>query len=253
MAMHVLQYTVLLEQDEWVAMNLESNTLGDSDLAPHPESEVVRIERPTLHNVVVSRIRDMIIEGQLPSGVRIHEGRVGDQLGVSRTPLREALKVLANEGLVELIPNRGATVRKLTAKEVRDMLDVLASLEDLAGSLTCQNASDAGIREVRRLHEEMLKCYSARNRLEYFKLNQQIHSALISLSGNESLALVHDLLQSRMKQIRYLGHRANDQWAAAVADHEDMIGALEARDGPRLSKAMVNHLARTWDRIKNAI
>jgi DNA-binding GntR family transcriptional regulator len=236
-----------------VAMNLGSNTLGDRDLVPQPESEVARIERPTLHNVVVSRIRDMIIEGQLPTGVRIHEGRVGEQLGVSRTPLREALKVLANEGLVELIPNRGATVRKLTAKEVRDMLDVLATLEELAGSLTCQNASDADIQEVRRLHDEMLQFYSAHNRLEYFKRNQQIHSALISLSGNASLAMVHDILQSRMKQIRYLGHRTEDQWAAAVADHEDMIGALEARDGQRLSNAMVTHLARTWERIKNAI
>jgi DNA-binding GntR family transcriptional regulator len=251
--MHVLQYATLLEWDGLMAMKLEANTMSDTDLVPPPESEVVRIERPTLHNVVVSRIRDMIIEGQLPSGVRIHEGRVGEQLGVSRTPLREALKVLANEGLVELIPNRGAKVRKLTAKEVQDMLAVLATLEELAGSLTCQNASDAGIREVRRLHDEMLAFYTARNRLEYFKRNQQIHSALISLSGNESLALVHDLLQSRMKQIRYLGHRAEAQWAAAVADHEDMIGALEARDGRRLSAAMVNHLARTWDRIKNVI
>lgn len=234
-------------------MNLESNTLGDTVVVPHPESEVARIERPTLHNVVVSRLRDMIIEGQLPSGVRIHEGRVGEQLGVSRTPLREALKVLANEGLVELIPNRGATVRKLTAKEVRDMLDVLATLEELAGLLTCQNASDADIQDVRRLHEEMLQFYAARDRLPYFKRNQQIHSALISLSGNASLAMVHDMLQSRMKQIRYLGHRTEDQWAAAVADHEDMIAALETRDGQRLSSAMVNHLARTWDRIKNAI
>ena len=102
----------------------------------------------------------------------------------------------------------------------------------------------------------MTRCCSfiaSRNRLEYFKRNQQIHSALISLSGNASLAMVHDILQSRMKQIRFLGHRTDDQWAAAVADHEDMIAALEARDGQRLSSALVSHLARTWERIKNAI
>ena len=234
-------------------MNLELKPLGSKDSVPLPESEVARIERPTLHNVVVSRIRDMIIEGQLPSGVRIHEGQLGQQLGVSRTPLREALKVLANEGLVELIPNRGATVRKLTAKDVKDMLIVQGSLERLAGPMTCENASDEDIREVRRLHDEMLAYYSAGDRLQYFKRNQQIHTALIALTGNESLALVHDILQSRMKRIRYLGHRSDEQWAAAVADHEDMIGALEARDGQRLSSAMVNHLTRTWDRVQNAI
>ena len=234
-------------------MNLELNKLGLKDTVPLPESEVVRIERPTLHNVVVSRIRDMIIEGQLPAGGRIHEGQLGQQLGVSRTPLREALKVLANEGLVELIPNRGATVRKLTTKDVKDMLTVLGSLENLAGPMTCENASDEDIREVRRLHDEMLKYYSAGDRLQYFKRNQQIHTALISLSGNESLALVYDILQSRMKRIRYLGHRTDEQWAAAVADHEDMIGALEARDSQRLASAMVSHVSRTWDRVQNAI
>lgn len=236
-----------------MAINLELNSLDLADEASLAEPEVARIERPTLHNVVVSRLRDMIIEGQLPAGVRIHEGQVGQQLGVSRTPLREALKVLATEGLVELIPNRGATVRQLTAKDVKDMLTVLGSLENLAGPMTCQNAGEQEIREVRRLHEEMLTFYASRDRLQYFKRNQQIHAALILLSGNESLALVHDILQSRMKRIRYLGHRTNEQWAAAVADHEDMIGALEARDGARLSAAMVNHLARTWERVQNAI
>ena len=234
-------------------MNNDLNTWASQNGAPPLEAEVARIERPTLHNVVVSRIRDMIIEGQLPSGVRIHEGQVGAQLGVSRTPLREALKVLATEGLVELIPSRGAIVRKLTAKDAKDMLDVLSTLEQLAGSMTCQAASDADIREVRRLHNEMLKLYQARNRLQYFKLNQQIHSALISLSGNDSLALVHDILQSRMKRIRYIGDQTDDSWSSAVHDHEEMIDALEARDGPRLSAAMVNHLAQTWDRVEHAI
>jgi DNA-binding GntR family transcriptional regulator len=89
--------------------------------------------------------------------------------------------------------------------------------------------------------------------LRYFKRNQQIHSALISLSGNESLALVHDILQSRMKRIRFLDDQRDETWSAAVTDHEEMIQALEARDGSRLSAAMVDHLSKTWDRVKIAI
>ena len=234
-------------------MNDELNALAVSDEVSFGEPEVARIERPTLHNVVVSRLRDMIIEGQLPVGVRIHEGQVGLQLGVSRTPLREALKVLATEGLVELIPSRGAFVRKLTVKDAHDMLAVLSSLEDLAGPMTCLNASDEEIRELRRLHEEMLRFYAARDRLQYFKRNQQIHSLLISLSGNESLALVHDILQSRMKRIRYIGDQKDESWSAAVREHEEMIAALEARDGARLSSAMVGHLAGSWERIHSEI
>ena len=134
-------------------------------------SEVIPIERPTLHAIVVSRIRDMVIEGSLPAGVRIHEGQLGEQLGISRTPLREALKVLASEGLVELIPSRGAVVTTLTPKAAQDMLDVLKQLEAMAAPLICQHASDEDIREIRRLHHEMLGFYANRSRLEYFKLN----------------------------------------------------------------------------------
>lgn len=231
----------------------ELKQLRAIDESPVADTEVARIERPTLHNVVVSRIRDMIIEGQLAVGMRIHEGQLGLQLGVSRTPLREALKVLATEGLVELVPSRGATVRKLTVKDAKDMLDVLISLERIAGPMSCRNASDAEIRAVRRVHDEMLAFFAARDRLQYFKRNQQIHSALISLSGNESLALVHDILQSRMKRIRFIGDQKDESWASAVDEHEEMIAALEARDGERLAQAMTNHLVQSWERIHREI
>ena len=217
------------------------------------DAEVTRIERPTLHNAVVSRLRDMITEGQIPPGVRIHEGQLGKQLGVSRTPLREALKVMASEGLVDLVPSRGALVRSLTPKDVRDMLTVLATLEDLAGRLACSNATDDGIAAIRRLHDEMLAYHRARDLLNYFKHNQQIHSSIIALSGNDSLVLVQGILQAQMKRIRFLGNRSDESWAGAVADHEEMIATLEARDGERLGRALAEHLARTWDRVQHAL
>ena len=232
------------------------NTLDDASVAVESEQTdnmIAPIDRPTLHSVVVSRLRDMIIEGTLKPGIRIHEGQLGQQLGVSRTPLREALKVLAMEGLVELIPGRGAMVSTLTAKDVHDMLGVLGALEQLAGALICLNASDNEIREVRKLHDQMLGFYRAGNRLQYFKKNQQIHAALIALTGNASLAMVHEMLQSRMRRIRYLGDQNDETWAGAVTDHEEMIAALETRDGPRLSTALVDHISRTWDRVKDAI
>ncbi len=161
--------------------------------------------------------------------------------------------MLASEGLVELIPGRGAVVRKLTKKDARDMMNVLAHLEQMAGPLICELATDAQIRKVRHLHDTMLDFYAARDRLQYFKLNQQIHSLLIDLAGNESLALVHEILQTRMKRIRYIGDKKEESWAEAVADHKEITEALEARDGQRLSTAMVDHLLGSWERIKDAI
>ncbi len=215
-----------------------------------PASEApAPIARRSLHDQVVGRVRDLITDGTLAPGTRIKEGQLGAQLGVSRTPLREALKFLASEGLVELVAARGAIVRRFTAKDVRDMLDVLAVLESFAARLACRVASDEDIAEVRRLHDRMVERYAARDRLEYFKLNQQIHSAFLRLAGNATLEEAHASIQSRMKRIRYVGNEEPPKWAAALAEHETMIRALEARDGDALAAIVTRHLENTWERV----
>ena len=129
----------------------------------------------------------MIIEGELEPGKRIYEGPLCERLGVSRTPLREALRYLASEGLVELTPQRGASVRRFSAKDIQDMLVLIRTLEELAGRLACIEASDEEIAEVRKLHDDMLDYYREENRLDYYKTNQRIHSAIAALSHNPGL------------------------------------------------------------------
>ncbi|BDA83009.1 GntR family transcriptional regulator [Aureimonas sp. SA4125] len=209
------------------------------------------ISRQSLHGEIVNRLRDMIIEGELLPGARVHEAQMGTQLGVSRTPLREALKYLASEGLVELVPSKGAVVKRFGAKEVQDMLLVIRAMEELAGALACQNGSDADIAEVRRLHDAMMRAYAQGDRLEYFKLNQSIHSAIVAASNNLALINLHALLQSRLKRVRFIGHEGPEKWAAAVAEHEDMIRALEARDAVALPSVLGAHLANAWFRVKD--
>ena len=211
------------------------------------------IARPTLHDAIVARVRDMVIEGELAPGTRLHEGNLGKMLGVSRTPLREALKFLVSEGLLELSPGRGAVVRQFTAKDVHDSLIVLGSLEGLAGRLACANATDAEIREVQQLHDRMMDMYEKRDRLPYFKLNQAIHSAILRLTKNEALVSVHGVLQARLKRIRYIGNGGPEKWAGAVADHEEIIMALAARDPERLSTILTAHMEKTWERVRNAV
>ncbi|ERM00817.1 GntR family transcriptional regulator [Brucella intermedia 229E] len=162
--------------------------------------------RTALHDMLVNHLRDMIIEGQLEPGTRLHEGQLGEQLGgVSRTPLREAIKYLASEGLVELVPSRGAVVKRFSATDVKDMLTVLRALEELAGKLACELATDREIGEVRALHDEMIERYKHSDRLQYYKLNQQIHLAIVRLARNPTLADIHQMLQTRLKRIRFVG------------------------------------------------
>ncbi len=216
-------------------------------------SGVLPVSRRSLHDELVGRVRDMIIDGQLPPGTRIHEGQLGEALGVSRTPLREALKFLASEGLIELVPGRGALVRKLTPGDVRNMLDVLIALETLAGRLACARASDADIGKVRVLHDEMMRFYEARDRLEYYKRNQAIHSAIARLSQNDVLAAMHESIQQRLKRVRFIGNEEPAKWEGAVAEHEEMIAALEARDGGRFAEILARHLEQTWERVHEVV
>ena len=206
------------------------------------------IERLSLHEEVTNRLRDMIVQGLLAPGERIQEMALADQLKVSRTPIRDALKVLTAEGLVQLMPLRGAVVRQFSGKDAQDMLEVIALLEEYAGLKACQ-ASDERIAAVLALHEDMVRLYAARDRRAYFERNQQIHRALIGLADNDSLSLTHDMLSKRMRSLRYSGNSSPDNWAAALQDHEAMAQALRQRDGQALSQAMGEHIRKTWHRI----
>lgn len=212
-----------------------------------------RIQRRTLHEEVLERLRDMIIEGRLEPGQRINEGAVGAQLGVSRTPLREAIKSLASEGLVEMQPAKGAVVRRFSLRDLREILEVIKSLEQLGGRIACAQATDAQIAEVVALHEKMMALYVEKNRLEYFKLNQAIHSAIVAASGNAVLMEMHETLQARIKRLRFIGNEGPAKWAGAVAEHERMIVALKKRDGEALAVEIGKHMDHTLDRVKEVL
>ena len=133
------------------------------------------IERKTLHGELVERLRELIVEGTLVPGEKIAEKQLCERFGVSRTPLREALKVLAADGFVELTPNRGATVSRLTVEDLDSVFPSIGALEALAGELACRRRSDEELAEIRALHYQMVLHYKRGERSAYFRLNQQIH------------------------------------------------------------------------------
>jgi DNA-binding GntR family transcriptional regulator len=211
-----------------------------------------QIERVPLHEEVTNRLRDMIVSLRLPPGERIQELEVAQLLGVSRTPVREAIKVLTAEGLVELLPLRGAIVKAFSGKDARDMLEVIALLETYAGERACQ-ADPARIDAILQMHQEMKRLFEARERLAYFALNQRIHEALIALADNDTLSMTHATLSKRMRSLRYSGNSTPENWTAAMSEHEQMMVALAARDGQALSRIMGEHIRNTWPRIQDVV
>lgn len=216
-------------------------------------SPSIAITNRSLHDQVVSRVRDLIIEGVLEPGSRIDEGTLIEELGVSRTPFREALRTLAAEGLVIVKPSKGSVVRKWTPDDVFSMLEVLGHLEQLAGELACARATKEEIDDLVSLHLKMLQFYKANDRMPYYKLNQEFHSRLTALSKNPTLQEMQRNIQARLKRIRYIGNENPKAWAGAVEDHEAMVDALKAKDGKRLGEAMATHIRNTWDRVKDSL
>lgn len=198
----------------------------------------------SLHDEILTSLRRYLVEGSLADGARIPERLLCETMGVSRTPLREALKVLAAEGLVELLPNRGARVRAFSENDVRELFEVMGGLEALAGRLACENITDAEIAAVEQLHYDMYASYMRRDLPAYFALNQKIHLAIVGAARNAVLASTYANFASRLQRVRYNANRENhkDRWGEAMREHEQILDALQRRAGLELSDILFRHL-----------
>ncbi len=198
----------------------------------------------TLHGELLAALRDFIVEGHLEDGVRIPERALCERFSISRTPLREALKVLAAEGLIELLPNRGARVRELSAADLRELFDVMGGLESLAGRLACERITDAEIAEIERVHHEMYHFYLRRDVHGYFRCNQAIHQMIVAAAGNTLLASTYAGLAGRIRRVRYAANLAKDRdrLSEAMREHEAILDALRRRAGSELSDILFLHL-----------
>ena len=200
------------------------------------------IARVSLHEETVSRLRVLITDGALRPGSRIDERELCQRFGVSRTPLREALKVLASEGLVELLPHRGSRVTALSAPALRDAFEVVAALEALAGELACERITQAQIDEIAAVHARMDGHFRRGELTEYFACNQTIHEAINRAAGNAQLTEMYALVSNRVRRARYLANHSPERWAAAMREHEEILDALRRRDGKTCGALLRAHL-----------
>lgn len=211
------------------------------------------LDKASLHLKVAAILRDKITYGALAPGLRLNERVLCEELKVSRTPLREALKTLASEGLVALLPNRGAMVTPMTLADTAQTFQVLRVLEGLAGELACAHADAGALARLRELHERMRLCHKKGDREHYFELNQAIHAQLFLLSGNPVLAATHDKLNLRLRRARYFANVSQTRWDHAMQEHEQMMEALESKNGKRLRTLLEEHLSNKCDAVIAAL
>ena len=209
--------------------------------------------RRPLHEETVDRLRDLIVQGELAPGSRLNERVLTARLSVSRTPLREAIKLLATEGLVDLLPNRGAVVAPIEPARIAETLAVMGALESLAGELVCAQTSDERLAEIRALHYEMLAMHARRDLDGYFRYNQAIHLKIVEASGNSVLAQTYRQLNANVRRVRYMANLSPERWDAAVREHEAILAALSGRDAARLKRLLRDHLAAKLASVLEAI
>ena len=214
---------------------------------PHSIDSIVRT---SLHEELVERVQSLIVEGILPTGTKVPEKELCLKFGVSRTPMREALKVLAADGLISLEPNRGAWVRAITVADLEEVFPIMGALEALSGELACKNISNAEIEAVRATHQQMVEHYHQRDRAAYFQCNQRIHEIILDAAGNETLATQYRSLSKRVRRARYLANMGEDRWRQAVEEHGLILEALEKRDGEELGKILKKHLENKFGTVR---
>jgi DNA-binding GntR family transcriptional regulator len=224
------------------------STLIPDDAPFRPAEPAAKPSTPrddvSLHDEILGLLRNHIVEGHIPDGGRISERRLCEMLKISRTPLREALKVLAAEGLVDLLPNRGARVRPLNADDIGELFDLMGGLEGLAGRLACEKITDQTIEKIEQLHHDMYGFYMRQDMQGYFRMNQSIHCAIVEASGNAALLATYESLAGRIRRVRYSANFARNRgrWSEAMREHEAILDALRRRAGSELSDILFQHL-----------
>ncbi|MBI5580690.1 MAG: GntR family transcriptional regulator [Deltaproteobacteria bacterium] len=204
-----------------------------------------------LHQDVAGKLREMIRKGVLVRGQRIIETEICEQIGVSRTPLREALRVLESEGLVELFPHRGVHIRQPSMNEIQEMFMVMSVLEGICARLTAQKLTPAGWRKIERLHQKLETHYAEGDRDKYVAANNVFHALIQELAGNRVLDDVVAKLRGKVALYRHQQIYEDQRFDESIREHRDILDALRRRDAYAAETLMKRHLERQCNALVN--
>lgn len=210
-----------------------------------PAPAVQPFARPALAVRLAEALREKILEGHLPEGQKIREIALTEEFGVSRTPLREAMKMLAAEGLIELVPNRGAIVSRQSDAELTEAFSVLAALERLAGEQAAERATAEETARIDAMTQQLRETVEANDRIAYFDLNYRIHHAILEAARNQTLVRTHSTVATRIYRARYQANLVKSRWHLALGEHAEIAEALRARQSARLGQLLHDHLLAT--------
>ena len=214
-------------------------------------SEVIPFRGFSLHDQVAERIRALIFDRQLAPGEFIDENVLAEKWQISRTPLREALKVLAADGLLELVPRRGCRVIEITETDADELFPIMALLEGRCAFEATQRASGDDLRELQRMHDELERTAAAQDVDGYYKANHVFHSFVQRLADNRWLDRVTADLRKFVRMLRGRQLVLPGRIEASINEHRVLISAMLAGDAARAERAMNDHLLAQLAALKH--
>jgi DNA-binding GntR family transcriptional regulator len=213
----------------------------------------LRVPRTGLHEQAAARLRTMIVRGELSPGQQLGEADLSDALGISRTPLREALKQLATEGLVELRLNHSAVVAPFRRAELNELFEAVSGIERCAAELAAARMESSDMERLAALQDK-IEWHHGRGELrEYFHTNQQIHSAIVDFARNAVLKATHEALLARAERARFFALSTLGRWDESVREHQEILAALKAGDAARAGQLLGHHVRRTGEIVAETL
>lgn len=208
---------------------------------------------PTLPEQIANQLRRDILRGKLSPGDSLKERDKSAELGVSRTPMREAIRIVAREGLITLRPARSPIVAMPDAKAVTDDVEVLLAIEKLSGELACERATPADIDGIAQIMQHMAEAFDTMDAVDMFELDMSFHSALALAAHNPPLAEIHSRFLARLWRARFLAAVKRRNRASVIEHHATILAALRARDAIAIREAIGIHLDRLTEDIADVI
>ena len=206
-----------------------------------------------LRNVVFNTLRDAILRGDLQPGERLMEIHLAKKLGVSRTPVREAISMLEQEGLAVTYPRRGAQVAKMTVKDLDDVLEIREVLDTLAASLACRNMNSDDINNLTAACADFEKATRGNDIREVVRTDEAFHNVIYEASGNPRLRAILLNLKGQMYRFRFEYVKDKSNYPFLIKEHKDILEALKTRNEEEVIKHTKKHLVNQMESVRQVI
>ncbi len=218
-----------------------------------PNFEVSMNEYLPLRDVVFNTLRQAILRGELKPGERLMEIQLANKLGVSRTPIREAIRKLELEGLVLMIPRKGAEVAEITEKSLRDVLEVRRALEELAVGLVCEKITDEQIQDLKDAAEEFKESLKSGDITRIAEADVKFHDVIYMATDNQKLIQLLNNLREQMYRYRVEYLKRSDFHQQLIHEHEEIIETIESGQKDRAVQVVCQHVDNQVEAVMDTI